>query len=32
MSPDYLGAWVVGLLGAGHCLGMCGGISALLTL
>ncbi|MFG0606081.1 sulfite exporter TauE/SafE family protein [Vibrio mimicus] len=32
MSPDYLGAWIVGLLGAGHCLGMCGGISALLAL
>ncbi|EPZ7319455.1 sulfite exporter TauE/SafE family protein [Vibrio mimicus] len=32
MSPDYLGAWIVGLLGAGHCLGMCGGISTLLTL
>ncbi|EEX65578.1 cytochrome biogenesis protein [Vibrio metoecus] len=32
MNPDYLGAWIVGLLGVGHCLGMCGGISALLSL
>ncbi|MGL5653960.1 MAG: sulfite exporter TauE/SafE family protein, partial [Vibrio sp.] len=32
MNLDLLGAWVIGLLGAGHCLGMCGGISALLTL
>ncbi|QIL84472.1 sulfite exporter TauE/SafE family protein [Vibrio sp. HDW18] len=32
MNPDLLGASVIGLLGAGHCLGMCGGISALLTL
>jgi len=27
----YLSAFIVGLLGAGHCLGMCGGISAALT-
>jgi len=32
MTPDYIGAFVIGLLGAGHCVGMCGGISALLTL
>ncbi|SYZ81315.1 membrane copper tolerance protein [Vibrio paracholerae] len=32
MTPDYIGAWVIGLLGAGHCLGMCGGISGLLSL
>lgn len=29
MSFDYLGVWVVGLLGVGYCLGMCGGISVL---
>jgi len=27
----YLSSFIVGLLGAGHCLGMCGGISAALT-
>lgn len=32
MSPDYLGALLIGLLGSGHCLGMCGGISGLLSL
>ncbi|QOL25048.1 sulfite exporter TauE/SafE family protein [Thalassotalea sp. LPB0316] len=31
MSFDYLSAFVVGLLGAGHCLGMCGGITGMLT-
>jgi len=29
---SYLGAFVVGLLGGGHCLGMCGGIVSALTL
>ena len=32
MSPDLLGAFVVGLLGGVHCLGMCGGIVGALTL
>lgn len=32
MTPDFVGAFVIGLLGAGHCVGMCGGISSLLTL
>ncbi len=32
MMPDFLGAFVVGLLGAGHCVGMCGGLSSLLML
>lgn len=31
MSFDYLSAFAVGLLGAGHCLGMCGGITGMLT-
>ena len=32
MTLEYfLGAITIGLLGAGHCLGMCGGISAALT-
>ncbi|MEP1593168.1 MAG: sulfite exporter TauE/SafE family protein, partial [Halieaceae bacterium] len=29
---DYLGAIGLGLAGAGHCLGMCGGIAAALNL
>lgn len=32
MTPDFFGAFVIGLLGAGHCMGMCGGIASLLTL
>ncbi len=32
MAPDLLGAFVVGLLGGVHCLGMCGGIVGALTL
>jgi len=32
MTPDFLGAFVIGILGAGHCVGMCGGLSALLNL
>lgn len=32
MNPDFLGAFVIGLLGAGHCIGMCGGLGALLSL
>ncbi|MFA0229583.1 sulfite exporter TauE/SafE family protein, partial [Vibrio sp. 10N.261.45.A7] len=25
MTPNWIGAFVVGLIGAGHCMGMCGG-------
>ncbi|UIP29333.1 sulfite exporter TauE/SafE family protein [Photobacterium sp. TLY01] len=32
MSTDFFAAFVIGLLGAGHCLGMCGGIAAAITL
>lgn len=31
MSIDYLSAFIIGILGSGHCLGMCGGITTLLT-
>ncbi|MDA8752802.1 sulfite exporter TauE/SafE family protein [Halieaceae bacterium] len=31
-APDYLAALGIGLAGAGHCLGMCGGIAAALSL
>lgn len=31
MSIDYLSAFVIGLLGSGHCIGMCGGITTMLT-
>ncbi|WP_440877289.1 sulfite exporter TauE/SafE family protein [Thalassotalea sp. PLHSN55] len=31
MPLDYLSAFIIGLLGSGHCIGMCGGISSLLT-
>ncbi|CAH0525981.1 sulfite exporter TauE/SafE family protein [Vibrio hippocampi] len=32
MTLDLVGAFTIGLLGAGHCIGMCGGIASLLTL
>jgi sulfite exporter TauE/SafE len=32
MSPDWIGAFVIGLVGAGHCMGMCGGIASMLTI
>jgi len=32
MSPEILAAVAIGFAGAGHCIGMCGGISAALTL
>ncbi|NAW60192.1 MULTISPECIES: sulfite exporter TauE/SafE family protein [unclassified Vibrio] len=32
MSPDFLGAFVIGVVGAGHCMGMCGGLASLLSL
>jgi len=31
MDIDYLSAFIVGILGSGHCLGMCGGITSMLT-
>ena len=31
-DPSYAGALALGLAGAGHCLGMCGGIAAALNL
>jgi sulfite exporter TauE/SafE len=31
-DPTYAGAFALGLAGAGHCLGMCGGIAAALNL
>ncbi|HFQ5285659.1 TPA: sulfite exporter TauE/SafE family protein [Vibrio vulnificus] len=32
MAPDVIGAFMIGLAGAGHCIGMCGGIASLLNL
>ena len=32
MDPIYLSAFGLGLAGAGHCLGMCGGIASALAL
>ncbi len=31
MSMDLFSAFIIGLLGAGHCLSMCGGITGMLT-
>ncbi|QBG34468.1 sulfite exporter TauE/SafE family protein [Litorilituus sediminis] len=31
MSLDLLSAFLIGLVGSGHCLGMCGGITTMLT-
>ena len=31
MNIDLLSAFMVGLLGSGHCIGMCGGITSMLT-
>lgn len=31
-NPEYFAAFGIGLAGAGHCLGMCGGIAAALSL
>lgn len=31
MSLDYFSAFIIGVLGSGHCLVMCGGISSMLT-
>ncbi|HCH01584.1 MAG TPA: cytochrome biogenesis protein [Vibrio sp.] len=32
MSSDWLAAFLIGLLGAGHCMGMCGGIASLMNI
>ncbi|MBY5947026.1 sulfite exporter TauE/SafE family protein [Photobacterium rosenbergii] len=32
VSVDFYAAFIIGLMGAGHCLGMCGGVSAAITL
>lgn len=32
MTPDFIGAFLIGLAGAGHCMGMCGGIASMLSL
>ncbi|WP_372378423.1 sulfite exporter TauE/SafE family protein [Vibrio natriegens] len=32
MNPDFIGALMIGLVGSGHCMGMCGGIASLLSL
>ena len=31
MTIDFLSAFLIGILGSGHCLGMCGGITTMLT-
>ena len=31
MSIDLLSAFIIGVFGSGHCLGMCGGITTMLT-
>lgn len=32
MNIDWLGAFVIGLMGTGHCIGMCGGISSMISM
>ncbi len=32
MNPDFIGALMIGFVGSGHCLGMCGGIASLLSM
>lgn len=32
MTADWLGAFMIGLLGSGHCMAMCGGIASLLSI
>ncbi|EGU58134.1 membrane protein, partial [Vibrio nigripulchritudo ATCC 27043] len=29
---DWLGALIIGILGAGHCMGMCGGIASAVAV
>jgi len=31
MTLDYFSAFIIGLIGSGHCIGMCGGITTMLT-
>jgi sulfite exporter TauE/SafE len=31
MNIDFYSAFIIGLLGSGHCIGMCGGITSMLT-
>lgn len=31
MNLDFLSAFIIGMLGSGHCLAMCGGITTMLT-
>lgn len=31
MSIDYFSAFIIGLLGSGHCLSMCGGVTSMLV-
>lgn len=31
MSVDFFSAFIIGLLGSGHCIAMCGGITTMLT-
>ncbi len=31
MTLDFLSAFIIGLLGSGHCIAMCGGITTMLT-
>lgn len=31
MSLDFFSAFIIGLVGSGHCIGMCGGITTMLT-
>lgn len=32
MNPDFIGALMIGFVGSGHCMGMCGGIASLLSM
>ncbi|MEX3073214.1 sulfite exporter TauE/SafE family protein [Vibrio alginolyticus] len=32
MNSDFIGALMIGLVGSGHCIGMCGGIASLLSM
>jgi len=31
MTLDYFSAFIIGIIGSGHCIGMCGGITSMLT-
>jgi len=31
MALDYFSAFIIGIIGSGHCIGMCGGITSMLT-